>query len=126
LNGGGGLWGLEEGKKGPDSETQFTNDTKYENMAELITRGRVSTWLLEVVFPLESMLEFYTHSWRDHRILLFYSNSTYLHKVNPLGLRIGQDTLQYLQRKNLRPGRFLQVLQRTEQSVLSLQSLDLH
>ena len=29
-------------------------------------------------------LEF-THSWRDHRILLFYSNSTSLHEVNPLG-----------------------------------------
>ena len=37
-------------------------------------------------------LEF-THSWRDHRILLFDSNSTSLHKVNQLGLRIGQDTL---------------------------------
>jgi hypothetical protein len=34
----------------------------------------------------------FTRSWRDHRILLFYSNSTSLHKVNPLGLRIGQDT----------------------------------
>jgi hypothetical protein len=43
-------------------------------------------------------LEF-THNWRDHRILLFYSNSTSLHKVNQVGLRIGQDTLQYCQQK---------------------------
>ena len=35
-----------------------------------------------------------------HRILLFYSNSTSLHEVNPLGLRIGQDTLQHWQRHN--------------------------
>jgi hypothetical protein len=58
-------------------------------------------------------LEF-THSWRDYRILLFYSNRTCLHKVNQLGLRIVFNTDN---RKNLRSGRFLQ---RTERSVLSL------
>jgi hypothetical protein len=45
-------------------------------------------------------LEF-THSWRDHRIWLFYSNSTSLHEVNPLGLHIGQVTLQHWQQSQV-------------------------
>jgi hypothetical protein len=42
-------------------------------------------------------LEF-THSRRDHKVLLFYNNSTSLHKEHPLSLRIGQDTLQTTER----------------------------
>jgi hypothetical protein len=67
-------------------------------------------------------LEF-THSRRDHKIFLFYSNFTSLHKEHPLGLRTDRIHFNTDNRKNLRSGRFLQ---RTERSVFSLPSLDVH
>jgi hypothetical protein len=71
-------------------------DIVFDNKVSVMPKRYILQSLMGFLTVGRACLEF-THSWRDHRILLFYSNSTSLHKVNLLGLRIGQDTLQQSQ-----------------------------